>query len=292
MTDSSGSPASFADIPASALTASILATDHDVAAQIARGHNLMRREVRDQSGVSRLVVELSEWSAASREMLSRRFVDRRVAGAYASVAEPFVVPSEGTDLDAQIDLLHRQLRNQVEWHERLRLTIPDREQPDSVLDEPRGGRRRGAQRSVAVLAATASSFAAAVVEMVARATGILPVVVEDQPRDRRSLVRTAEETLPARGVAVVVLEPLSDDQTDDRARPSTSSLLALGYAAGALGAQRVIAVCAPGLEPGPELGDFTTVVMDDGEAWRRQLEGLLRQGELRAASVVSSIRRR
>jgi hypothetical protein len=288
MTDSSGSHASFADIPPSALTASLLATDHDVAAQIARGHNLLRRHVGDQAGISRLVVELSEWGAHNREVLARRFVDRAVADVYATVAEPFVVPSEGSDLAAQVDLLHRQLRNQVEWLERLRLTIPDREQPDIVLDEPRGNRRRGAQRSVAVMAATASSFAAAVVETVARATGILPVVVEDQPRDRRSLVRTAEETLPARAIAVVVLEPLDDDTT----RPSTLSLLALGYAAGALGAEHVIAVCAPEIECSPELSDFTTVAMERGDAWRQQLEGLLSQAELRTASVVSSIRRR
>jgi hypothetical protein len=289
MTDSSGSHANFADIPPSALTASLLATDHDVAAQIARGHNLLRRHVDDQAGISRLVVELSEWGVHNREVLARRFVDPGVADTYASVAEPFVVPSEGTDLAAQVDLLQRQLRNQVEWLERLRLTIPDREQPDAVRDEPRGARRRGAQRSVAVLAATASSFAAAVVETVARATGILPVVVEDQPRDRRSLVRTAEETLPARATAVVVLERLNDD---DSARPSTVSLLALGYAAGALGAPHVIAVCAPGVECPPELSDFTTVVMEPGDGWRQQLEGLLSEADLRTASIVSSIRRR
>jgi hypothetical protein len=288
MTDSSGSHASFADIPPSALTASLLATDHDVAAQIARGHNLLRRDVADQAAISRLVVELSEWGAHNREVLARRFVDPRVADVYASVAEPFVVPSEGSELTAQVDLLHRQLRNQVEWLERLRLTIPHREQPDGVLAEPHGTRRRGAQRSVAILAATASSFAAAVVETVARATGILPVVVEDQPRDRRSLVRTAEETLPAHAIAVVVLEPPNDDTT----RPSTSSLLALGYAAGALGAQHVIAVCAPRVEYAPELSDFTTVVMDNADTWRQQLEGLLSQAELRTASVVSAIRRR
>ena len=44
MTDSSGSSAGFDDIPPSALTASHLATDHDVAARIARGHNLLRRD--------------------------------------------------------------------------------------------------------------------------------------------------------------------------------------------------------------------------------------------------------
>jgi len=31
----------------------------------------------------------------------------------------FVVPTEGTEVAGQVDLLHRQLRNQVEWLERL-----------------------------------------------------------------------------------------------------------------------------------------------------------------------------
>ena len=61
MTDSSGSYAGFEDIPSSALTASLLATDHDVAARIARGHAMLRRDIRDRAGVSRLVVELTEW---------------------------------------------------------------------------------------------------------------------------------------------------------------------------------------------------------------------------------------
>ena len=44
MADSFGNHAGFEDIPPSALTASHLAADHDVAARIAHGPNLLRRE--------------------------------------------------------------------------------------------------------------------------------------------------------------------------------------------------------------------------------------------------------
>ena len=287
MTDSSGSYAGSDDIPPSALRGSHLATDHDVAARIARGHNLLRRSIHDRSAVSRLAVELSEWSAHNRDLLAKRFADRRVAETYATIAEPFVIPADAGHVDAQVELLHRQLRNQVEWLEKLRLTIPEREQPAIVPDEPRLAHHRTTGRSVAVLATTASSVAAAVVGAVARATGVLPVVVEGHLGERRSLVRAAEQTLPTDAIAVVVLEALDEVAT----RPSPSSLLALGYAAGALGADDVIAVCAPSVVRAPELADFATVMMDRGDAWRHQLEAVLSQAGFRPSAVVSPLRR-
>jgi hypothetical protein len=288
MTDSSGNYAGFEDIPSSALTASLLATDHDVAARIARGHEMLRRDIRDRAGVARLVIELTEWSAANRDLLATRFANRTVADTYVGVAEPFVVPAEASDIDSQVDLLRRQLRHQVEWLERLRLTIPERQQPASVDLEPRLARSHVARRSVAVLATTASSTAAAVVGAVARATGILPVVIEDHPGERRSLVRAAEDAaLPSNAIAVVVLEPPARGPR----HASASSLLALGYAAGALGTDDVIAVLAPGVTHGRDLRDFTTVVMEDDDGWRHELESLLADAAASTAAVVSSIRR-
>ena len=287
MTESYGNYIGFEDIPPSALTASHLRTDHDVAARIARGHDLLRREVKDRLGVSRLVSDLAGWMAASRDLLAERFEDRSVANAFAGVAEPFVVPAEAAAIKGQVDLLHRQLRHQVEWLERLRLTIPDREQPASVGGEQRRSRSRVARRSVAVLATTASSSAAAVVGAVARATGVLPVVIEDRRGEQRSIVHAAEETLPSNAVAVVVLEPPSERSRN----PSASSLLALGYAAGALRQDDVIAVVSPDLVLGPELRDFTTVVMGEDDEWRRALESLLAGAGVTAPAALSSIRR-
>src|SRR4051794_22473509 len=268
MTDSSGNSAGFEDIPPSALTASLLATDHAVASRIARGHAMLRRDVRDLAGVSRLVVEVTEWTAANRELLATRFVDRSVAEAYVGVAEPFVVPAEPSDIDTQVDLLHRQLRHQVEWLERLRLTIPERQQPASVHLEPRLARSHSARRPVAVLATTASSSAATVVGVVARATGILPVVIEDHPGERRSLVRAAADArLPSNATAVVVLEPPSKGLK----HAGASSLLALGYAAGALVIDSMIAVLTPGVTLGRDLREFTAVVMEGDDGWRGEL---------------------
>jgi hypothetical protein len=139
---------------------------------------------------------------------------------------------------------------------------------------------------VAVLATTASSTAAAVVGAVARATGILPVVVE-APGEHRSMIRAADRALPSDAIAVVVLEPPHDGATT----ASAGSFLALGYAAGALGAGDVIAVCAPGVGRVPEIDEFATVMMDRGDSWRHQLEAVLGQSGFRPSAVVSPIRR-
>src|SRR3954449_5073769 len=93
MADSSGSYAGFDDIPPSALTASHLVADHDVAARIAQGHNLLRRGVQDRTAVARFVIDLTEWRARNRDLPAGPFVDRRVAYTYAPVPEPFVVPT-------------------------------------------------------------------------------------------------------------------------------------------------------------------------------------------------------
>jgi len=156
-----------------------------------------------------------------------------------------------------------------------------------VGGEQRRSRSRVARRSVAVLATTASSSAAAVVGAVARATGVLPVVIEDRRGEQRSIVHAAEETLPSNAVAVVVLEPPSERSRN----PSASSLLALGYAAGALRQDDVIAVVSPDLVLGPELRDFTTVVMGEDDEWRRALESLLAGAGVTAPAALSSIRR-
>jgi hypothetical protein len=287
MADSFGNYAGFEDIPPSALSASHLATDHDVAARIAHGHTLLRRDIHDRAGVSRLVVELTEWSVVNRDLLARRFTDSAVTDTYSGVAEPFVVPAASSDIDAQVELLHRQLRHQVEWLERLRLTIPERQQPATAGDEPRSARSPVARRSVAVLATSASSSAAAVVGAVARATGILPVVIEDHPGERRSFVRAVEDALPTSAIGVVVLEPPEEGPNQS----SSTVLLALGYAAGALGLGDVIAVLAPGVTVGSELRDFATVVMDHGDGWRQQLESCLADAGLAPSTLVSSIRR-
>ena len=81
MTDSSGSSAGFDDIPPSALTASHLATDHDVAARIARGHNLLRREIGDRTGVLQARHGAHRMERCNRD--SARQAIRRAAGSRA-----------------------------------------------------------------------------------------------------------------------------------------------------------------------------------------------------------------
>jgi hypothetical protein len=62
----------------------------------------------------------------------------------------------------------------------------------------------------------------------------------------------------------------------------------LGYAAGALGAQDVIAVCAPGIAADPDLADFATVTIGPGDSWRHQLGALLGRMGFTPAEVVAT----
>jgi len=265
------------DLPASSLSVSRAVADHDLVARIARGHNMLRHTVHGRPDVIALARELAEWSGHNRDLLAKRFADRRLADAYSAAAEPFVVPAHDISVGAQADLLRGQLRHQLDWLEGLRDTISDREEPAAGHDELRlGGHRIGA-RAPAVLAPSASRLAVGVVGAVARATGILPIVIEGEPGEDGSLLRAAERSLPSDAVAVVVIEA-----------SSPGSLIALGYAAGALGQDDVIAVCAPGLAALPDLVDFATVEISAGDGWRLRLGALLEGAGFAPSEVVAT----
>jgi hypothetical protein len=257
------------------LSVSRVVADHDLVARIARGQNLLRRVVHRRPDVIAFARDLAEWSGHNRDLLAKRFVDRRLADAYSGAAEPFVVPAHDISVAAQTDILRRQLQHQLTWLERLRATIDDRDEPLFGHDDPRATQHRGGVRAPAVLAATASRMAVSVVSAVARASGVLPIVIEGEPGERRSLLRAAENNLPADAVAIVVVEP-----------SSPGSLIALGYAAGALGPEDVIAVCAPGVARESDLGDFATVTIGPGDEWRRELAVLLEGAGFATTGVV------
>jgi hypothetical protein len=65
-------------------------------------------------------------------------------------------------------------------------------------------------------------------------------------------------------------------------------LIALGYCAGALGPDDVIAVCAPGLPNMEDLAEFVVVRMDSGDIWRRELTTLLERAGCTAPSVLGA----
>src|SRR2546421_5282472 len=139
------------DLPASALSVSRAAAEHDLIARIARGQNLLRRTVHGRPDVIAFARELAEWSGHNRDLLAKRFADRRLADAYSAAAEPFVVPAHDISVAAQTDLLRQQLRHQLSWLEQLRSTIPSRDEQLSPHDELRLGHPSGATRSPAVL---------------------------------------------------------------------------------------------------------------------------------------------
>src|SRR5205814_3304588 len=140
----------------------------------ARGHNLLRRNVHGRPDVIAFARDLAEWSGHNRDLLAKRFTDRRVADAYSSAAEPFVVPATDLSVAAQTEMLRDQLRHQVEWLEDLRRTVPDRDEPPRSHDDLRVAHHRSGMRAPAVLAPAASRTAVTVVGAVARATGMLP----------------------------------------------------------------------------------------------------------------------
>jgi hypothetical protein len=182
---------------------------------------MLRHTVHRRPDVIAFARELAEWSGHNRDLLAKRFVDRRLADAYSAAAEPFVVPAHDISVAAQTELLRGQLRHQLAWLERLQATIADRDEVMNAHDELRLAQHRGSVRPPAVLAATASPMAVTVVGAVARATGVLPIVIEGQPGENGSLLRAAERSLPPGAVAVVVVEA-----------SSPGSLIALGYCAG------------------------------------------------------------
>jgi len=270
-------PSAPTTLPSSALSVSRHVADHELVARIARGHNLLRRHVHGRPDVIAFARDLAEWSGYNRDLLAKRFVDRRMADAYSSAAEPFVVPATDLSVAAQTEFLRDQLRYQVDWLEDLRTTVPERDEPTRSHDDPRVAHHRSGMRAPAVLAPAASRTAVTVVGAVARATGMLPTVIERSPGEHRSLLRAAEHDLPTDAVAVVVIES-----------SSSAAHIALGFVAGALGPENVIVVCAPGVVNEADLTDFATVTIEPGDGWRMQLGGLLEQAGFSPSEVVAS----
>lgn len=263
------------DLPSSALTVSRAAAEHDLIARIARGENLLRRTIHGRPDVVAFARDLAEWSGHNRDLLAKRFVDRRLADAYSSAAEPFVVPPHDIAVAAQAKLLREQLEHQVAWLQELLVTLPEHEEPPSNPRDGRNSSRGRLVRTPTVLASSASRIAVRVVGAVARATGVLPLVIEGQPGDDLSLLRAAETLLPTDAVAIVVVE-----------RSGPESLVALGFAAGALSTQDVIAVCAPAACDGVDLAPIATVTIDSSDNWRYELVRLLEQCGFSPAEVA------
>jgi len=265
------------DLPSSALAVPRAVADHDLVGRIARGQNMLRHTVHSRPDVIALARELAEWSGHNRDLLAKRFADRRLADAYSAAAEPFVVPAHDISVAAQTDLLRRQLRNQLSWLERLHASMAEREELLNADEALRLARHRGLARPPAILASGASRTAVMVVGAVARATGVLPIVIEGQPGKELSLLRAAERSLPSGAIAVVAIEA-----------SSPGSLIALGYCAGVLGPEGVIAVCAPGLPTIDDLAEFATVTIGPGDAWRHELAGLLEGAGFASVEVVAT----
>ena len=264
------------DLPASALSMSRAATEHDLIARIARGQNLLRRPVHGRPDVVALARDLAEWSGHNRDLLAKRFADHRLADAYSSAAEPFIVPAHDIAVAAQADLLHRQLNHQLAWLEELRTSLPERDEVPTGRSETHRTTHGRPVRTPAVLASSTSKAAVRVVGAVARATGMLPLVIEAPSPEGGSLLRTTESLLPGDAVAIVVIDTASAE-----------SLLALGYAAGALGTDEVIAVRAPGAAVDVDLSDVASVTIDASDEWRFELGRLLEQAGFNAADVVA-----
>src|SRR5882762_1471309 len=132
------------DLPPSPLAVPRGVAAHDLVARIARGHNMLRHTVHGRPDVIAFARDLAEWSGHNRDLLAKRFADRRLADAYSAAAEPFVVPAHDISVAAQTDLLRRQLRHQLAWLERLRATIAERDEVTNPHDDLRLVQHRSA----------------------------------------------------------------------------------------------------------------------------------------------------
>jgi hypothetical protein len=107
---------------------------------------MLRHPVHGRPDVIAFARDLAEWSGHNRDLLAKRFADRRLADAYSAAAEPFVVPAPDMSVAAQTDVLRGQLRHQLSWLERLRTTIFERDEVTDPHDERRLAHHRCVRR--------------------------------------------------------------------------------------------------------------------------------------------------
>lgn len=129
-----------------------------------------------------------------------------------------------------------------------------------------------------------------VVDFLAKATGVAPTVLIDEPNAGRELFEKFEDAAGRARFAVVLAT--ADDfgraksETEDRPRARQNVILEWGFFAGRLGRNRVTLLSEPGLELPSDIGGLVYTPIDAAGGWK-----LLLAKELRAANIDASLDR-
>lgn len=238
--------------------------DHDLVGRIARVWVLQHRPIANGRELARLLDELDGWHSRTRELLARRFGDHEVADWFDDAVGPLVEPPPTAPLSEQVEMVRGQAAIRLRWLSELRSELPERLPRASALA---GWRAHPASTEelaapVAVLRPVSSSSTAAAVESALEALGDDQPVVISLDHDLAGL----DQRVPLGAVAVVIIE--REPRTH---HPSTASLIALGWANGALGRERVLAVLAPMVDDQPALEGYVVVPAKVRARWRAEV---------------------
>lgn len=244
----------------------------ELAARVARGTMLLERRVPNRREARALIEEARGWDDLTADLLRRRF-DTDLRDAYEglpSVPEP---PADDCPMDDLVDLLHdgrAALRDRLAWLGDLLDGLDDL---DTVDPEP--ARRPGAARLVrrVVVVGTHIDRVLAVRRVLDESSGLETVARVGATPDGGPGCWT-RPGLGAGTLAVVVVDSEPDGSPAER-RAHPASLVTLGFAAGALGGARVIAV-ADRRVPLPDAAGHV-VRFDAAGSWRSQLLDLVSQ---------------
>lgn len=244
--------------------APLAVANHDLAGRIARLWVLQHRPVANERELARLLDELQGWHTRTRELLARRFGDHEVSDWFDDAVGPLVEPSAKLPVNEQLEMVRHQAAIRLRWLSQLRNELPERLPRPSAVAGSRGhvASAEDLAAPVAVLRPVSSSPTAAAVESALEALGDDQPVVIALDHDLAGL----DQRVPLGAVAVVIIE--REPRTH---HPSSASLIALGWANGALGRERVLAVLAPMVDDHPALESYAVVPAKVRARWRAEV---------------------
>ncbi|MBN3755914.1 nucleotide-binding protein [Paraburkholderia sp. Tr-20389] len=151
-----------------------------------------------------------------------------------------------------------------------------------MADEMRSGEARVPGTRVFIVHGHHEALRESVARVVER-LGLTPTILHEQPNSGRTIIEKFEAQADV-DFAVVLLtgddegRALKDGATRARARQNV--VFELGYFFGALGRNRVCALCEPGVELPSDIHGIVYVQLDAGGAWRFALAQELRSAGL------------
>lgn len=238
-------------------TGALAIADHELAARLARGWVLQQRTVRNVRDVTSLSEELAVWNRSTLDVLVRRAGGIDVADAYDDATGPLVRPDPDAAISDQVSLIRAQLNLRLQWLTELREELPEHVDPDDWHQN--GHAAAAAIGPLLVLRGTESPTGDACASALdALGIGVVREVAMDEAQD-------LAEAYDARAIIVVV------DRYPRTDRATMPSALALGWALGRLGPDRVLAVVSRGVDA-RALGDTVATVTTDGRRrWRTEV---------------------